>query len=146
MDSRIMIEDFAQELRAWGDSIESQSLEEPLMSLSPLVFKDFDDHFMQSLGPDGPWAPRTRNYPWPILIKTGFLIRAATESNAPGNIHRYRGDALEFGVDVSVVNYAGFHEYGTRKMPARPWAYLSEDAADAAAEQLLDRLYTLFVE
>lgn len=137
--------DLRSELQAWSAEIESNTLEEPLMSLAPLVFREFEGHFDSAQGPSGKWPPRKYDYPWPILIKTGFLKAAATEQGAPGNISRFKDGWAEFGVDVSVVNYAAFHEYGTSKLPPRPWAWMSSDAEDEVAERLIDALYALFV-
>ena len=145
LPSVIESEELASVLAAWASEVDSQSFEEPLMSLAPLVYKDFDSHFMNAQGPDGPWAPRKHSYPNPILIKSGKLIYAAATKDGAGTILRYREGALEFGVDGSVVNYAGFHEYGTQFMPARPWAYLSENAIEEVAVKLLDALFLLLI-
>lgn len=144
LPARIEVEDLHQELLRWADEIEANSLEQPLMSLSPIVFREFDSHFMNAMGPNGPWAQRAHSYPWPILIKTGKLQLAAGTEHASGNISRFQNGWAEFGLDQSVVNYAGFHEYGTSLMPARPWCWLSPEAEDEAAERFAAALYALF--
>lgn len=55
------------------------------------------------------WAPRTRVYPWPILLKTGRLMRS-TFSRMEGSQLLIRNDC----------DYVGFHQFGTKKMVARP--------------------------
>lgn len=142
---KVYVEDLRQEMQAFASEIMSASLEAPMMALGPLVREDFAAHFAQKQGPDGPWPPRVRSYPWPMLVKTGFLMTAATQEGAPGNIALFRDGWAEFGVDGSVVNYAGFHEYGTTKLPPRPWTWLSADAQDEAEQQLADSLFVLFV-
>lgn len=145
LPQQIMADRIGEAMSAWHVDIEWERFEQPLMSLGPIVFRDFDDHFLKAQGPSGPWAPRTRQYPWPILIKTGKLQYAAATQNGAGNINRFRLDVAEFGLDVGVVNYAAFHEYGTSRMPARPWCWLSSDAEDEAAKQLLDALFLILV-
>lgn len=143
--AHIFADEIDSAMMAWHAEIVGASIEEQVMGLAPIVFKDFDDHFLRAQGPEGAWAPRTRSYPWPILIKTGKLQYAAGTQHGAGNISRFVSGKAEFGLDVGVVNYAGFHEYGTSRMPARPWCWLSSDAEDEAAKRLLDALYELFI-
>jgi phage gpG-like protein len=139
-------EDLEAELSRWAQSIELENLGRALLETGTIVREDFNDHFVQAQGPDGAWPPRKYQYPWPILIKTGKLKETATTEGAPGNIARFRAGFAEFGLDVSVVNYAGFHEYGTSKLPPRPWAWLSSEAEEAAANAFADAVYRLLVD
>jgi phage gpG-like protein len=145
LPQRMYADDVEGAFRDWAQQIITETYEVPLMALAPVVFYDFDQHFSNAAGPYGAWAVRTRQYPWPILVKTGALQYAAGTQGARGNIDRWNAGWAEFGVDGSIVNYAGFHEYGTSRMPARPWCWLSPEAEDKAAAQFLDAVYALFV-
>ena len=64
----------------------------------------------ESLRPS-PWAPRKHNYPHQILQKSGAMKKGI-------------GAKLR-GTDTVVVGtpaeYAGYHQFGTKRMPARPF-------------------------
>lgn len=139
---RIMIEDLDTAFTQWTQELIGATFERQLMDLAPVIYREFDSHFKNAQGPNGAWQKRTRQYPWPILVKTGKLSYAATVANGQGNITRFRDGWAEFGLDVGVVNYAAFHEYGTSRMAARPWCWVSSATVDEAAKLLLDSLYT----
>ena len=64
--------------------------------------------------PSGGWAPRTRQYEWPIMRKTGTLFSSLTSlRGAHNDIGR---TVATFGTNV---DYARFHQNGTFKMPKR---------------------------
>lgn len=64
--------------------------------------------------PVGGWAPRTREYAWPIMRKSGALFSSlANLRGAPNDIGR---KSAIFGTNVE---YAKFHQRGTRHMPKR---------------------------
>ena len=60
------------------------------------------------------WSPRKRAYAWPILRESDDLFKSLSSLRGPANqvslTHAY------FGTDIE---YAKFHQYGTRKMAAR---------------------------
>ena len=83
--------------------------------------------------PVGGWDPRTRDYAWPILRKTGKLLSSLTNlRGAPNMIDRM---SAEFGTEVE---YAKFHQRGTKFMPARRIVFdppgFSRDLASMAAK------------
>jgi phage gpG-like protein len=70
-----------------------------------------DREFRGAADPDGtPWAHRKRDYPWPILDKTGALRSS----------FRKRLNAEGFAI-YTLKKYAPFHQHGTSKMVARPF-------------------------
>lgn len=83
----------------------------------------------------GAWAPRKRNYPWPTLIKTGHLMRSATTEQEPGHIEHIGDREMSTGTSVA---YAGFHEYGTERMPARPFEAVPDSALDLMESFIVD--------
>jgi len=64
----------------------------------------------------------TYRLPKPILVQTGNLKAAATSM---ANWSITRDSAVMTGVDS--VRYAGYHQTGTWKMPARPFAELQPE-------------------
>jgi phage gpG-like protein len=74
--------------------------------------------------PVGGWAPLDVQYgAWkaarygaaPVLVRTGKLFRSLTALDG-GAVNMISPKKAEFGTDVE---YAKFHQYGTRKMPKR---------------------------
>jgi phage gpG-like protein len=82
--------------------------------------------------PVGGWDPRKRPYAWPIMRESKALFRSLSSLRGPANHigpkHAYFGTEIE---------YAKFHQYGTRKMAARkvvfePRGFASELGEKAA--------------
>lgn len=66
----------------------------------------------------GRWAPRQDNLPHPLLRKSGTLFRSLVQRGARGNVDIRSEHSLEFGTDIA---YADYHEFGTSRIPARPY-------------------------
>lgn len=64
--------------------------------------------------PVGGWDPRTRDYAWPLLRRTGKLFESLMSLNSAQN--QVMSTSAVFSTDVE---YAKFHQYGTRNMPKR---------------------------
>ena len=75
------------------------------------------------------WAPRKRNYPWPILDRTGTLKKSLTTSNAKGAVRVYENKFMIFGSDPFAIPYSVYVHSGTRFMPARPVLQMSGQLA-----------------
>lgn len=76
------------------------------------------ENFTSSGLPVGGWAPRTREYAWPILRRTNDLMGSLTTlRGAPNEI---RATSAQFGTNVK---YAKFHQSGTRRMAKRQIVY-----------------------
>lgn len=87
--------------------------------------------------PSGGWAPRSQVYTWPIMRKTGTLFTSLTSlRGAPNDIGRKQAI---FGTNVE---YAKFHQRGTRNMPKRLVVFepplFARRLAVAAAEYVAD--------
>ena len=83
--------------------------------------------------PVGGWAPRQEVAFWPLMIKTGELMGSLTSLTGPPNV--IRPMSATFG---TAVEYAKFHQSGTRRMPSRqivfePKGWAAEIARDAAS-------------
>jgi len=60
-----------------------------------------------------PWAPRKMGGDWPLLVKhPNGGLKASIIPRGVGN------DTVVVGTDKK---YASFHQFGTKKMPARPF-------------------------
>ncbi len=82
-------------------------------------------YIMQNMWPgQNPAGINARNTTDKLYRRTGTLVQALRKGGA-GNISRItinqNSTSLEYGIDVSTVPYALFHETGTRKMRARPY-------------------------
>jgi len=58
---------------------------------------------------EAPWPPRKRSYPHPILVKTGKLKRGFKKESVTN----------KKAVITNPVEYAKYHQFGTRKLPIR---------------------------
>lgn len=90
------------------------------------------ENFTSSGLPVGGWSPRTRRYAWAIMRRTGDLMGSLTSlRGAPNQI---RPTSAQFGTDVE---YAKFHQSGTRRMAKRqivfePKGFAHQVGSDAA--------------
>ncbi len=106
-----------------------------LMPLWPVIHQSFLDGEKRRFDDEGPgWAPLApstvaRKGFATILVETGALKASLTEDKAPGAVYREMPDGLEMGTDYrsprqggrwASVALASFHQFGTRRMPARP--------------------------
>lgn len=88
------------------------------------------ENFTKNGLPSGGWSPRTRDYAWPIMRKSGKLFRSLASLNgSPNEIH---SNYANFGTKVE---YAKFHQYGTTRMPARKVVFTPIGFAKAVGEQ-----------
>lgn len=110
-----------------------------LDAFSPIIMRDLAAHFDSESGPDGLWAPWSRRYRRfmesigkggnKILQDTGRLRRGI----------RIKPDTEGIVLYNDVV-YAGVHQQGGRRIPARPYLWLSDGAEEALAELALSYL------
>lgn len=65
----------------------------------------------------------------PILVASGHLRLASTIPNVPGNFIHWSGNTMLYGVDHTKFKglYPIFHQYGTSKMPPRPYMGLANE-------------------
>ena len=100
-----MLADFPEALaRAQKSALKAIGAE--VKSQAELAFKH--PHYRPS-----PWAPRKSGGDWPLLVKhPNGGLRASIESKLVGD------DTVVVGTDKK---YAGYHQFGTKHMPARPF-------------------------
>ena len=85
--------------------------------------------------PVGGWSPRKDMAPWPLLIRSGRLMGSLVNLTGPPN--RIGAMNAEFGTNVE---YAKFHQGGTRKMAARKIVYEPHGFAEEVAELAADHV------
>jgi phage gpG-like protein len=91
-----------------------------------------------------PWLPLDDEYarwklahagPSPLLVFSGKLMRSLTSlRGSPNEIDKKHA---VFGTNI---DYAGFHQYGTSKMPARKIVYVPPLFAQTMAEKAADHI------
>ena len=113
--------------------------------LSIIVFKDIQNHFKNEEGPDGKWAPWSKMYQEHmekigrgsnnILQFSGHLRKAFVPTNyktSSEGITWYNSARTKDGAP-----YAADHQYGTNRMPARSFMWLSDKGQEDIAKQTL---------
>ncbi len=98
------------------------------------IADDLREMFARQFASEGaaggtPWAPLAtstlgKRRRGGILVATGALRGSLVEEGAPDHVEKSDGLQLLFGTDLP---YAGFHQTGTRRMPARPILAITGD-------------------
>ncbi len=83
------------------------------------------------------WPPRTRDYPHPILNKTGAMGGRALEDT-----QNWRHLVRVHHLDIRSTFYGIFHQYGTSRLPMRKFVQLVESEKN----RVLSRLRRVFEE
>jgi phage gpG-like protein len=94
------------------------------------VFQDLIDHFKKEEGPQGKWKPWSKIYREHMqrIGKGGNNILQDT-GRLRGGIQATNYQARRDGVSwYNRVPYAAAHEYGTKRLPKRPFMWLSKAA------------------
>jgi len=133
-------------LRDWADQIENMSLEGPLRATLPIWHQGIEENFMRAQGPSGAaWLPRKDNKPHPLLILTGALLMSVRDNGLAGHIQMVGWRRLMTGVNTDVVEYAAVHEYGSGRVPARPYMYATPAVQDAALLVFAEETFQILV-
>jgi len=103
-------------------------------TIKTLIRKDFDEEH----APDGKaWKPRkSPTASWPILNRTGHL-KNSWQDRIMGN------RTVTVG---STAATAGFHQHGTRWMPARPMVPQNDELPEEWKHSILDSIAHVFAE
>ena len=90
-----------------------------LMDIGSEVASQTDRAFKHPQYRPSPWAPRKSGGTWPLLVKhPDGGLRATIKSKLVGD------DTVVVGTDKK---YAGYHQFGTKHMPARPFMPLDRN-------------------
>lgn len=79
------------------------------------------------------WPARTRDYPWPILNKTGAMGGRALEDT-----QNWTHGAQEHTLNIHSTFYGIFHQYGTSKMAMRKFVMLVQSEIERVKNRLSD--------
>lgn len=119
----------------------SDAIIEGFLEADRILSDGYQENFYNQVDDAGtPWPPRKDSLPHPLLIKTGLMFRAATDTQSPGHLTDIQGDTLISGISGSFVPYAIFHHMGTRVMPSRRVIYASEQTLNRIEEAFADAL------
>lgn len=139
-------ENVAAAIELLGEELDDFS--EPLAaSLELVIIPSIAKNFAAEGRPQ--WAPLAdstlvKRPPGPILFRTGKLFQA-TQERSNWDVGR---DSISLtGIDS--VNYAPFHQFGTREMPARPYVMYQDEDVEQIVEifeiwidGIIDRVWT----
>ncbi len=127
------------------DGVTSQfsdiSYKTPLGDFQHVLAQGEAEAFDQQREPGGtPWEPLkpstiAKKGHSRILYETGTLMASLATVGGPGNISDIYDHGSAFGTDVE---YAGFHQTGTSRMPARPPVGTNDETVDGFAEKIAD--------
>lgn len=120
----LTFEDLARLLKERGVALAGLSFRKPLQTVAFLLGAEARRCFDEGRAPDGtPWAPlknpsrRRGGASAKPLRDTGMLMASLT-GRAGGHVEEVTDTALVWGTNVA---YAGYHQGGTRTIPARPF-------------------------
>ena len=105
------------------------------------VNESFGTNFDRKSGPDGqPWAPHAaytikKMGVHPLLMWTGAMIFSLESRSGAGRIEQITQNSLTIGTDLF---YAGWQQYGTARIPARPFVWMIGSDVDQITEQFAD--------
>lgn len=146
--SEYTVAEFASELESTVQTMGQWPIASDLQEqLTDVMYAGIRDNFLASqsawMEPWKPHAPSTiRRYgPHPLLILTGSLLAAATNSGVEGNYLDVTDRSITIGVTLP---YAVAQQFGTDKIPARPFFDLPNDTIerieDMAAEYFISQV------
>jgi phage gpG-like protein len=111
--------------------------------LKDIIYAAIAQNFDSATGPDGtkwpPHAPATiqRHGMHPLLILTGAMKDASTISGAIGNYESVEDQRLVIGC---TIDYAQFHQYGTKNIPQREFFGLSDEAVQQIVDLIVEHI------
>jgi phage gpG-like protein len=111
---RITVDDSKAQRLLAGMQARSADMRPVLKDAGRLLEKANAANFTSSGLPVGGWSPRREPAAWPLMIRTGKLFQSLTNMRGAGSDIGLR--SASFGTKVE---YAKFHQNGTRKMPKR---------------------------
>lgn len=126
------------------ESAAKQSYRRPLRAIASAMRADAKENFRHERDPnDNPWKPlknpkrqrAVRRVKAKILRDTDRMFRSVTVKGAEGSIERVTDRTLSWGTDVP---YAGYHQFGTKRIPRRAFI--------GAGKRLQDRIAAIVAE
>lgn len=117
-----------------GFALDIRSYREPLKrAVQKVIAPSFQENF--DMGGRPTWAPLaeiTKEIKTRLGYELSPLIRTRLLRTAAGQLNLWEIDTESASITLDVAQkgkagYGGFHQEGTRWMPARPWAIIQDD-------------------
>lgn len=141
-------EQFAARIRGLSQSLKNDPFSEEKREIGDQFREEQAANFRRQEDELGQkWKPRVGDPPWPPLIKTGAMFRAATTLGARGNISRVDHRSVTFGVSDD-IDYAKDHHNGKaeKRLPRRRFLYWRPDRMTGVREVFLKGLRRLAMQ
>ena len=87
---------------------------------------------------DGRWARRVDNLPHPVIAQVRDAVCVIDTSGCEGNVNIQSPNSLEYGTDIP---YADFHEFGTSRIPARPYLLYAVENIEGKVAREMDQWF-----
>jgi len=129
------------DLRELIDNFEHADLASGFAAVDEAISEGFAENFFNQLDDNSqPWRQRKDDLPHPLLIKTGKMFRAATNTSDPGHIADIQegNRSIVIGVSDDVVPYAKYHHNGTSRMVSRRVIYANHTTLNRAFQEFAD--------
>lgn len=146
---RISVDDGGLKEKLLGMSARARDYHIPLRASGERVKEFSRSNFFTEGGGVGGWAPLQPEYaawkavhygPLPILVRTGALAESIVGARGvPVEVDSHKMD-----VRLPGIEYAKFHQYGTRQMAARPIVITPPGFARMASKDVADYLMGWF--
>jgi phage gpG-like protein len=138
----ILAENISDELSRMAQRLESFDFSPVWNEMLDPLHEGFSSNFDQTRGPDGIWPPHAPytillHGPHPLLILTGAMKRSVTQSGSEGRIEELMRNEAKIGTSFF---YAPYQQFGTRKIPARPFLWLEGSYVERLTNQLADAM------
>ena len=135
------LEEFNKWLEAASDRLESTDYQPGLQLVKPIIQKRIDQNFSSKSDADGKaWPPRKEKKKHPLLVLSGLMKNSIVTGSGGG--YEDKGPThLTLGIDAGSVPYAGYQEFGTRRIPARSYANVNDQTLDEATEVFADWVF-----
>ena len=130
-----------QGFREFGDELFGMDFAPVFDSLIDPVNESFGSNFDRRTGPDGtPWKEHAaytiqRMGPHPLLMWTGAMIFSLESRSGANRIEQLTSSSLTIGTDLF---YAPWQQYGTGRIPARPFVWMIGSDVEAITELFAD--------
>ncbi len=125
--------------------LNSEAVLKGLLAAEEVIADGFQENFFNQVDETGkPWPPRKDNKPHPLLIKTGKMFAAATNTRSPNHFSDIEASTdrvtLVTGISDAAVPYYKYHhsDEPRTKIPRRRVIYVTVQQANRASERFAD--------
>ncbi len=135
----VVVGDMSEDIRKLIDNLEGSAKKNIFRKLAHVLVEDAKQSFDDPSNRPEPWKPRKSGGDWALLKKTGSLKNSI-------KLAHLNSDSAEITASPSYTSpsgtfyqgYAKFHQFGTKRIPARPFFALTKKG------HLTDRMNSLF--